>query len=290
VNARPWPLVFFRPRCVEAVSTAWIVLVLTALLGALMGKAACMLPSADPAPAKAACIEGKRQEDEETLRWFFILGAINTYPGLQRELLIKQYFDPVVQCIAPGYPGTATFTDMRDDYLLWPPQIAIGRTLSDYWALSVHAGYSEGTVRTKTSDPSIFLGIPLFVDFKVKRMAWYVGLDLDCFPLGAVELRDYHGLRERLRAAKPTLGARVTLTGAGFEAGVRLGFGLVRSLGKIEFEDDWVLPSVNLNAGVDIPWSKRSVLVFNAGYNFFEDQKKDFNGTAYTVGWRYFFK
>ncbi len=229
-------------------------------------------------------------EEEAPLRWFFLFGAIDTYPKLETELLLHDMLDPVLQFVAPGYPGTRTFSQMRDEHLLWPPQIAIGRALNDYFSLSIHAGYSAGTVRTNKSQASILLGIPLHVDIELKRTALYVGLDLDCYPWGAVELRDYEGWGERFRAAKPALGTRITWTEAGFDAQVKLGLGPFQSPVKVELDDTWYLPSLNVNVGVDIPINRRNVLAFNAGYNFFWEQEFDFEGMAFTVAWRYFFK
>jgi len=241
--------------------------------------------SGDPALAVAQ----PAAPEEDRRRWFFLASLVNVYPRLEREQLIKEYFDPLVNVLAPGSDGVTTFTDMRDAHLLCPPQFAFGYLLSDHFALSSHFGYSEGNVHTKSSDISLLL-LPLYVDFKIRRSALYVGLDLDYYPLGAVESRDYKGVADCLKHAKPSLGARLTWTNAGFAARVRVGLWPVKELVKIRLSDTWGIPSLNLNAGVDIPVSKNSVIALNAGYNFFQEEKQDFNGSAYTVAWRYFFR
>ncbi len=234
--------------------------------------------------------EFKKIELEKPRSWFFILGMVNAYPKLEREKLIKTYLEPALCTIAPGFDEVKTFTDMRDNGLLWPPQIAAGKLLNEHLALSVHAGFSEGVVHTQSRDASLLLGLPLHTDIRIYRKALYIGLDLDYYPLGAVALKHYESFLERLRAAKPALGTRLTWTHAGFSARVQLGMGPIKDLVSIRLKEDWLLPSLNVNAGVDIPWSKNSVLVFNGGYNFFSDQRQDFNGAAFTIGWRYFFK
>ncbi len=251
------------------------------------------LPTLDDADS-TLCLRGieavvEEQEEAEQRRWFVLVGLVNVYPRLQREQLIKDILDPAIRFLAPGYRGTKTFTDMRDDGLLLPPQISVGRVLSRHFALSVHVGYSEGAVRTKKKNPSLLLGIPLHSDVRIRRYAAYIGLDLDYYPWGMAALREYPNWGARLRAARPTLGARYTRTWAGFDAQVRLGLGPFRELIKVKLSDDWALANITLVAGVDVPLNSRSALIFNAGYNFFWEEKQDFAGTAYTVGWRYMF-
>lgn len=229
------------------------------------------------------------QRDDATRerRWFVLVGIVNVYPGLKREELITDVLDPVIRVAAPTYRGTRTFSDMRDEGLLWTPQIAVGRVLSRHFALSVHAGYSAGPTRTKKKNPSLLLGLPFYSDVRIKRYAAYVGLDLDYYPWGMVEQKLYETWKERLRGARPTLGARYTWTRAGFDARVRLGPWPVKQLLNIHINDDWTLPNITLVAGVDIPISQRNTFIMNGGYSFFWKERRDFAGPAFTVGWRY---
>lgn len=259
--------------------------------GILLMLAAWLSP-ADAQPLRAtdpdeAAPELVAAPEEEPRRWWILFGMVNAYPKLERETLIEEVFDPVVGVLSPGYGGTRTFTEMRDKGLLWPPQMSIGRNLSRHWALSMHFGYSAGKVHTDDTNPSLLFGLPLHVDFEIKRSALYAGLDLDYYPLGAVELRKYDCWGDRFRAAKPALGTRLTWTEAGFDAQVKLGIGRVKLL-QVNLDETWLIPSINVNAGVDIPLGKRSVLVFNAGYNFFKEERQDFDGFALTLGYRYF--
>ncbi len=228
-------------------------------------------------------------EEETPRRWFVLAGLVNVYPGLKREQMIKNILDPTVRLIAPGYRGTKTFTDMRDDRLLWTPQVAIGRVLSPHFALSVHGGYSEGAVRTQRRDPSLLLGLPFFSNIRIRRYATYIGLDLDYYPIGMVEQKTYQNWGERLRGTRPTLGARYTWTRAGFDARIRLGPWPFRNLINMRLEDAWTLPNITLVAGADLPLNQRSALIMNVGYSFFWKEKDDFAGPAFTLAWRYMF-
>jgi len=225
---------------------------------------------------------------EEPLKWFLLVGMVNVYPNLESEELIDRYFEPVLKLLAPGHGGVYTVSDLRDDHLLWPPQLGVGRVLSDRWAVFFHMAYGSGKVRTKADDLSIFL-VPLHTDFEIKRGAFAFGIGADCLPFGMAELRAYEGLKDRLRSAKPALGTRLTWTYATFDAKVKLGVPLGNFL-NIELSDSWFLPSLNLNVGVDVPVNRRNVLTFNAGYNFFWEEEQDFGGTAFTVALKHFFR
>ena len=82
-----------------------------------------------------------REQEEPDRKWFVLVGIINVYPRLEREELIQNVLDPAIRTVAPAYRGTKTFSDLRDDGLLWTPQIAVGRVLSRHFALSIHGGY-----------------------------------------------------------------------------------------------------------------------------------------------------
>jgi hypothetical protein len=254
------------------------------------GAAEEVLAQKDDAPL---CLNGcdavLDSQEEAPRRWFVLVGLVNVYPRLEREQLIEDLLDPAIRTLAPGYRGSKTFTDMRDDHLLWPPQIAVGRILSDHFALSIHGGYSAGAVRTKKDNPSILLGVPLYSNVSIRRYATYVGIDLDYYPWGMVATKDYANWGERLRGIRPTLGARHTWTWAGFDADIRLGLWPFKEAVKVKLSDKWALPNITLVAGLDVPLNKRSTIILNAGYSFFWKEKQDFAGPAFTLGWRYMF-
>ncbi len=58
----------------------------------------------------------------------------------------------------------------------------------------------------------------------------------------------------------------------------------------VKLDDAWTLPSINLNAGFDVPLNARNSLFVNAGYNFFRDQQEDFAGWSFTLGYKRFFR
>lgn len=242
-------------------------------------------PITDPFDAVAAT----EDPSEAQSPWFILPSMINVYPKLESEGLVDKYFNPAMRLLAPGFDDVRTISTLRDEHILWTPIFAIGRNLSEHWALYLQCGYSGGKVRTKADDRSIFL-VPLHTDFEIYRSAAYVGVCADLFPWGMPKRRKYYGLWDRLRNSKPTLGLRLTQNYASFEAKVKAGFGKSTHLLDLELNDNWWVTSFNANVGAEIPVDERNALSLNAGYNFAFTRGFDFDATALTVGWKYYFK
>ena len=226
-------------------------------------------------------------EEETPHRWFLLFASVNVYPKLGSEKLLDKSFNRPMHVLAPTYDDAKTFGDLRDDCLLWPPHFGVGRVLSNHWAAFAEGGYSAGKVRTKADDPSILL-LPLHTDVEIQRGALYAGLGLDFFPNGMVEHRTYKGFMERLRASKPYLGARVTWTYATYDAKVKAGFKPLGNLIDVKPSDGWLVPSVNTNLGIEVPFNKQNLLSANFGYNFFAARKFDFDGPSLSIAWKHF--
>jgi len=134
------------------------------------------------------------------------------------------------------------------------------------------------------------LGFPLHHDVEIRRGAGYVGIGADYSPFGGVKLGKYRGLMERLRAARPSLGARYVWTYATYDAKVKVGFEPFGSAIRYKQSDSWLIPSVNVNVGADVPLSPRGALTMDAGYTFFRDRGYDFAGWNYTIGYKWYFR
>lgn len=228
------------------------------------------------------------EEAPSTYRWYAMLVMANAYPGLKSEDLINNIFDPIMGVIAPGIDHVNTFGDMRDNCLLWVPNVGGGYNISPHFSLFLTLGYGAGPVHTKDSATSLFL-MPLHLSFEMKRSAFTVTPGIDYFPFGMVEQRDYHGFMDRLRAIRPTLGVRVPWTYAGYKAHVKLGLGPVDKLIDIKLEDTWRIWSVNLNVGMDVPVNRRNQLNVNIGRSMFFAHDDDFGGTVFSVTWKHLF-
>ena len=231
---------------------------------------------------------GKEDSQEGAWRWFVLFTLANAYPGLESEDLIGQFFNTPMRLLAPGFEDVRTFGDLRDRSLLFVPNLGIGYVVSKRVALFLQLGYAAGPVRTKANDASIFV-LPLHTDFKLRRAAFVVVPGLDFFPFGMVEQREYHGLKDRLRAAKPMLGLRVPWTHASYEANVKVGFKPFGNLVSVKLNDGWGIWSANVNVGVDVPLSKHQQLNFNVGHSFFAKRDYDFGGPTWSVSWKYLF-
>lgn len=225
---------------------------------------------------------------ERASKWFFLPALINVYPKLESENLIRKYFNPAMRTLAPDFRDVRTISTLRDDNMLWIPDLSIGRVMSPYWSLYLHFGYSGGKVRTKANDMSLFL-LPLHTDFEIFCSAAYLGLCVDVYPWEMPEQRAYHGLGDRLRNARPSIGFRLTENYAAFKAKVKVGLKPFPNVLNLKLKDEWWVTAFNVNVGVDIPITRRNLLVLNGGYNFSFSRAFDFDAIAITVGWKYYF-
>lgn len=254
-----------------------------------------LVASADAEPSMAPLSTGDRLEAAclteaapMQRRWYLHVGAINVYPKLESEELLVLLNDGL-RLIAPGFDDVNTVGDLRDARLLWPPQVGLGYVINEHWSFAGQIGWSAGKVRTESTDPTIFLGIPLRTDFVIRRGAAYVGLGFDYFPLGMMEQRRYSGLGDRLRGMRPFVGSSVTWTRASYDVKVQLGLGPLPNL-RVKLSDHWLVTNVNAHVGVDIPLNRNGGLAINYGYNFFLEQAFDFDAWALSVEWKRFLK
>ncbi|MFO7975041.1 MAG: hypothetical protein R6V12_10455 [Candidatus Hydrogenedentota bacterium] len=236
----------------------------------------------------ADCVPVEKAAPQDPAKWFFLFALVNTYPKLDSEKPIDRFFNPAMRFLAPSFDDVYTISDLRDDHLIWPPHIGIGRVLSRRWSLFFQCGYASGKVRTKATDPSILL-FPLHTDFEIQRGAAYAGVGLDFFPLGQVEQKKYTTWRERFLGTKPVIGFRYTGTYALYDAKVKVGFVPFGNILSLKLDDAWWVSSVNANIGLDMPITRRTHLTCNAGYNFFFNRAYDFEGSAYTLGIKRYF-
>lgn len=260
---------------------------------ALLAAVACLAPRPAYADGDRLSLRGLEtpppEDSGDPLRWYFFVAAVNVYPKLESEAPVNQFLEPVLRGLAPGHGGVQTIGELRDNHALWPPHLGLGVNLNQYWSVFVEAGYTAGKVRTKNNRTSLFL-LPLHTDFEIYRSALFTGLGVDYYPWGMPPQMEYTDLKSRLTHIRPFLGSRLTWTYATFKAKVKLGLQPLPNLVNIELSDAWTLPSLTAVGGFDLPLSRNSTLTFNGGYNFFREQEFDFEGYAFTVQWRRYFK
>ena len=247
---------------------------------------------AAPAPPGSGDAEGAAQEApgerHPEYRRYGMVCMANAYPELKSEDLIYDLFDPIIGWFAPGIEEVNTFGNMRDNHLLWAPNIGAGYNISKHLSLFLQVGYGAGPVRTEDRKPSRLL-LPLNMYFEMRRSAFTITPGVDWFPFGMVEQRDYHGLKDRLRAIRPMFGVRVPWTHAGYKANVKLGILPFEKIADIRFGDAWNVWSTNLNVGIDVPIDRRNQMNFNIGRSFFFGHDSDFGGPVFSVTWKYLF-
>ncbi len=213
----------------------------------------------------------------------------NLYPKLEDEELISRFFDAPMGAVTFGYRNVKTFGDTRDDSMMWAPQIGLGKDISDRWTVMFMVGYSAGRVRTKGTYLSVLL-LPLHVDFEMTRGGVYAVLGADYYPFGMPERRVYSGLWNRLRAAKPVMGARVSWAYNTFDAKIKVGPYPFPNIINTKLSMGWSIQNFYPNIGVEIPTGKRSTIAFTGSYNFATDERQNLSGPAFNITWRYYLK
>ncbi len=77
---------------------------------------------------------------------------------------------------------------------------------------------------------------------------------------------------------------------AGYKVKAKAGLTNYTHFLNLDLEEHWWVTTYNMNIGVDIPVNADNALVLNAGYNISFSRGYDFDGTAFTVGWKHYFK
>jgi hypothetical protein len=222
--------------------------------------------------------------------WYFLVGSVNNQPKLKdASRQIDRQTNKLFRFFAPGFDDVTTFSDERDDMMIWSPYVGVGRVLSDHWDVFFQAGYSAGKVRSNETNLTWLLLFPLHTDVRFERSSFFAGVGAAYYPFGMVEREDYGSIRERLRHAKPFFVSTLNWNYLTFDANIKSGVGLLDSLVTIKQSDAWDPWSVGISAGVDIPVTKHSTVSMNLQYNHFIDQTDDFSGPGFNIYWKRFF-
>lgn len=225
----------------------------------------------------------------EPLRRHVFTGNVNNHPKLDtasKEIDLR--VNRSLRAIAPGFSDVRTFSDQRDDFGLWTPFIGVGMNLGDHWDVFAQMGYTRGKIRTKATDLSLLL-LPLRTDVEFERSSFYAGIGAAWYPWGLARPGEYHGMRERLAAARPFVATTLNWNYLTFDGSVKARFLPFRDGITIRQDKDWKDLGLGVNVGVDIPMTKRGVLAANVQYNEFLNYSEDFSGPAFSVYWKHYF-
>lgn len=254
-------------------------------------------PPEKPVPDKVSLEKGWKEakaesQDDKHSQWlsrcYIFVAASNAYPRMRSERYIKTYYDGISKLIAPGYDDVTTVSDMRDKGLVWAPQLGVGYAINNHVAASMYGGYLEGKVRTEANDRSIIL-LDYHSDFEIQRAALYGGDSVDVFPLGMPERKKRKGLIDRLKAARPYVGAGITWTHAAYDAKAKLGIKPFENI-SVEPSEEWTVPNISASIGVDVPLTERSSFAAHYSHNRFLRLRDDFEGPSFTFAWKHFLK
>lgn len=262
-------------------------------VGLLLGFVLSLVAFVVLPPACAETVQGQNATAERSSLpakpWFFTLGLINSYPNLRvTEQIARTSIDLPFHLVSPWFDKTRTFSDLRDEALIWVPYIGFGKVLSQKWMIFANAGMSGTTTRTKGHSPSVFI-VPLRYDVRFRRVNSLAGVGTAFYPWNMPPMFSHASLGERLRAARPFLGAGVNYNHIDATTRVDAGLGLLHPLVKVRQNDLWQSASLALAVGVTVPVSATSVLSITGQYVTFTDEAKDFTGPGINISLRHFF-
>lgn len=223
------------------------------------------------------------------LKWQVYLGASNYQlrcEGMDKE--VRRQVNGALRHIAPGYDGVETFTDLRDNFIIWIPEIGIGRKLSPKWDLFAHAGYLEGSVVTEEDDTSILLR-PLHSKVKLHAAYYFAGAGLRWYPWDRPELRKYDSLKDRLRNIRPYFAASANWVRVKAHADIEFGLKPYNDRIKTRHTVSWSPWEARLAAGLQAPLGARTSLNLETVYHYCSSNGDDLDGFSLGLYWQWHF-
>lgn len=241
------------------------------------------------APAFAEEAKAKPETTEKATPpspWYFFLGNINNQPRMKAaDRMTDNMLNKPFQAVAPGLEDVRTFSDQRDEFMIWTPYVGVGRKLSPHWDLFYQMGFSKGHVRSNQTEPSLLL-LPVHLDVTIYRSSFFTGFGLAYYPWRLPELRAYASWAQRFKHAKPFIVTTLNYNYLTYEAKVKAGLRPLDNLIHTTQKDEWSPFSSGVAIGLDIPLTEDSALCLNTQYNMFWDQGSDFSGLGFNIYWK----
>jgi len=232
-------------------------------------------------------IPGKR--DDTSPKWYLSVGATNCYPRLQGvEKQVHHQINDMFHLMAPGFEDAKTFTEMRDDGMLWVPEIGLGRVLTPRWVVFARVGYIEGAARTKADNTSLILR-PLHTDVKLHVSYFFAGAGAAFYPWGVPELRAYESVWDRVRNVRPFIAGSVGRARVKAYADVHFGLKPYDSVFRAGRRVGWSPWEGELSGGLQVPLTKATSLSLDLSYRTFSSGREDLNGLAAGIRWQWHF-
>ncbi|HQM99510.1 MAG TPA: hypothetical protein PLL36_00450 [Candidatus Hydrogenedentes bacterium] len=160
-------------RCMARIGKVLVLIVCALLLQAPS------LPVEQPHDEDPPAAAAEKERD-----WYLSIGSSNSYPRMKdAEARIDNEVNRMFRLVAPGFEDVKTFSDQRDDLMIWTPFLSVGRKLSEHLAAFAQVGYTAGSVHTKGTNASLLL-LPLHTDVTFKRSSFFAGLGVEWYPWG----------------------------------------------------------------------------------------------------------
>lgn len=250
--------------------------------------ATVMASEAAENPADASLPSTEKEEAGALEGWHVFFTAANVYPRLDdTEAKIDRLINDDVGRLFPAWEKPRTFSDWRDEGMLWDFQIGMGRDVTEKGTVYVSVGGTAGEQKNPKWYP------PVGVDVDFARSLWFVSAGYDYYfwgrPVlpGRVEGESF--LMQRLRAAKPygeIAGGYINLK---TRADVTLKAPLFGDLFTYQDKARYDLFYVSPRVGIEMPLTEQNSVALAAGYLFFTSHCEEVNNLSIYAVFRHRF-
>lgn len=221
--------------------------------------------------------------------WYLSFGASNCHPRLQGvEKQVHHQINDVFRLLAPGFEDAKTFTELRNDGMLWIPELGLGRVLTPRWTIFARAGYVEGAAHTRADNTSLILR-PLHTDVKLHVTYFFAGAGAAFYPWGMPELRAYESLWDRVRNIRPFIAGSVSRVRVKAYADVRFGLKPYDTFFRAGRRVSWSPWEGELSGGFQVPLTRATSLSLDLSYRAYSSGHEDLNGLAAGIRWQWHF-
>ncbi len=215
--------------------------------------------------------------------WYLIAGVANVWPRLsESKHEIDRDINGLYGNLLPNWEEPATFSDWRDQFMLWDLHLGVGRSLNEKWSVFSTVGFIMGTVRTYND----YLANLLDVNVKFHRKVQFISAGVDYYPWGKSSFDDVEGdgwLLNRIRAGKPYLEGGIGYVHIYTVGQVIMELPVLNDFAKVKHAEYYDLIYLSPRIGYDIPVSENGTLSLTAGYLFFDRHGAEFNTASYYV-------
>ncbi len=224
-------------------------------------------------PQEAADGKSKTEPFEKKSFWF--VGTSNYHLRLnESEQMVDKQLNDTFGRVLPRWKEPRTFREWCDEWRVWDIWGGYGRDINAKASWAVYGGGGAGTVRnTKVYYP---LGVRMKLDADFFRSSIMCGTSVSYYPFDRPR-KIGNRFKDTLAGTRPVVEMNIGYTYQTAVGDVRLKLPLLDHI-NIKDETRYHLFWTSPRAGIEIPLTEADSLNMMAGYLFFFDHAREFNG------------